>query len=306
MLRSPAEVETAAPFTDLFPVRAADVEAIAADIREHGFRSDRALVLWRDAFGDRGRNVLVDGHRRLAAALEVGVDSVPVVTRRYPDLDAAVEAAVTEQVRRRNLTGDQRASFVLDALPTLDGDHGGRGARNDLHGRTAKEVAEMLGVSTSTVERARVLLASGRADLVARVQAGEIGLEAAVRILRNGHHPPRRSYRGGDRYVAGWHAGFEAGRKAAQREQRAEEKVELDFDFLTDVVALCHPDRHPPERGDVANRVTARLIELRKNAKRTAARARQQPEPEPPRQDPEADPDPSRTTEVQRLEVVRG
>jgi hypothetical protein len=32
---------------------------------------------------------------------------------------------------------------------------------------------------------------------------------------------------------------------------------------LRDLIALCHPDRHPPERAELATRVTAFLIALR-------------------------------------------
>jgi hypothetical protein len=34
-------------------------------------------------------------------------------------------------------------------------------------------------------------------------------------------------------------------------------------ELLRDAIQLCHPDRHPPERSEIANRVTAALISLR-------------------------------------------
>ncbi len=37
----------------------------------------------------------------------------------------------------------------------------------------------------------------------------------------------------------------------------------LDRQLLSDAVALCHPDRHPDERRQLANATTAKLIELR-------------------------------------------
>ncbi len=40
-------------------------------------------------------------------------------------------------------------------------------------------------------------------------------------------------------------------------------KGEIDSDLFTDVLALTHPDGHPPERQEMATRVTARLTELR-------------------------------------------
>jgi hypothetical protein len=33
----------------------------------------------------------------------------------------------------------------------------------------------------------------------------------------------------------------------------------VDADLLLSAIALCHPDRHPPERAELCNRVTAAL-----------------------------------------------
>jgi hypothetical protein len=41
----------------------------------------------------------------------------------------------------------------------------------------------------------------------------------------------------------------------------------VDEDVLLDAVALCHPDRHPPERFEQANRVTAGLLDLLERAR---------------------------------------
>ena len=37
---------------------------------------------------------------------------------------------------------------------------------------------------------------------------------------------------------------------------------QLERGLLRDLVQLCHPDRHPPERGELANRTTAALLGL--------------------------------------------
>jgi hypothetical protein len=41
----------------------------------------------------------------------------------------------------------------------------------------------------------------------------------------------------------------------------------LDVRLLRDAIALCHPDRHPPERARTANAVTAALLELLRDAR---------------------------------------
>jgi hypothetical protein len=51
--------------------------------------------------------------------------------------------------------------------------------------------------------------------------------------------------------------------------------TELDAELLRDALALTHPDRHPPERADMATRVTAALSALKPLVKP------RQPPPEP-------------------------
>lgn len=56
-----------------------------------------------------------------------------------------------------------------------------------------------------------------------------------------------------------WHA--EHGTSSSPR--RDNRSVRLDADVISDAIQLCHPDRHPADRYDLANRTTARLLQLR-------------------------------------------
>lgn len=58
-----------------------------------------------------------------------------------------------------------------------------------------------------------------------------------------------------------YHRGFLDGLAAGQR--AGIPRPALDRDLLTRTIALCHPDRHPPERTVAANEVTALLLDLR-------------------------------------------
>ena len=55
---------------------------------------------------------------------------------------------------------------------------------------------------------------------------------------------------------AGCDAGFAAGRRGGSR------TTGLSVEQLRSLVTLTHPDRHPPERGEVANKATAALLSL--------------------------------------------
>lgn len=55
----------------------------------------------------------------------------------------------------------------------------------------------------------------------------------------------------------GYDEGYAAGRREA-----VPPPTPLSRGILHDAVLLCHPDRHPPERSEQANRVTAVLLAL--------------------------------------------
>ena len=64
-----------------------------------------------------------------------------------------------------------------------------------------------------------------------------------------------KAWKEGQVYEEGYAAGYAAGREIYG--------PALSPDLIRGAIALCHPDRHPPERAELANATTAQLIELR-------------------------------------------
>jgi len=61
-----------------------------------------------------------------------------------------------------------------------------------------------------------------------------------------------------------WRSGYESGLRSREREDRAETLAKIaELLPLKDLIALCHPDRHPEERREQATNTTAALLELR-------------------------------------------
>lgn len=58
---------------------------------------------------------------------------------------------------------------------------------------------------------------------------------------------------------AAYHRGYLDGLGDGGRNGRAG-RGGLDDDLVRQLVTLCHPDRHPPERFELANRATATLL----------------------------------------------
>jgi hypothetical protein len=70
--------------------------------------------------------------------------------------------------------------------------------------------------------------------------------------------------------AAAYKRGYQDGHAAATRQQRTHAGGQFDADQLRALVTLCHPDRHPRERFEVANAVTARLLEMLKHERKAA------------------------------------
>ena len=182
--KDPTTLEQADPFVSLFPVEPETLELVKGSIREHGFQIDKPILVWKDAFGEQGRQVVVDGHTRLRAALDLKLPEVWATMRQFKDVDAAITAGIGEQVIRRNLNREQIAAYVVSLLPLLDETKAG------LRTRTAKQLAKLLGVSMPTIDRARSLLDSGHDDLVEAVKQGEMSLLAAWQESLGDTPPP--------------------------------------------------------------------------------------------------------------------
>jgi ParB-like chromosome segregation protein Spo0J len=181
--KDPKSLELAEPFVSLFPVDAATLKLVTDSIREHGYQIDKPILVWRDAFGQRGREVVVDGHTRLQAARDLRLREIWATVRQFKNTDAAITAGIGEQVQRRNLNREQIAAYVVSILPLLDETKGG------LRTRTAKQLAGMLGVSVPTIDRARGIIASGDQELIDQVKTGRKSLLAAYTELTTGAPP---------------------------------------------------------------------------------------------------------------------
>jgi hypothetical protein len=63
-----------------------------------------------------------------------------------------------------------------------------------------------------------------------------------------------------------YHNGYNDGLRDSFSSSLRNSAGQLSTELLRDVVALTHPDRHPPERAEQATRVTAELLALREEA----------------------------------------
>ena len=156
------ELEALFPTNEVAPLLS---ERIAVD----GFDPHRPIDAWKDGAG-RGRHVVLEGHTRLQAAKDAGVDRIPVVLRSFSSAEEALLWAADQQAHRRNLGREAMAVSIIRAL-----------ARRRAHrAHSAQEMADRYGVSKPTIDRARALVERGRELDIAAVLDGQVGLKDAL------------------------------------------------------------------------------------------------------------------------------
>ena len=137
-------LKTVEPFKNLFPIRDTVLSEIIDDMTVNGFDSGHPIVVWN--------MTVVDGHTRLKAAVAAGLDTVPVICRRFDDENEALEYAIRCQRNRRNLTDGE----LFHCVETLyyKKKRGRRPGNCPCRiGKASLDVAETLGISSRQVEK---------------------------------------------------------------------------------------------------------------------------------------------------------
>jgi len=136
-------------------------------------------------------NILISGHRRLAAMKNLGWLECEV---RFVDPDNPIIALI-EHNRHRNKTASDilnEARYLENELKTQVGR--GRNAANKRQGRrlkTIEEVANRLGLGTSRLKQLQSI-SNYEPDLVKLIDEGELSVSAAYEKVRQNHLLPKR------------------------------------------------------------------------------------------------------------------
>ena len=166
------------PIADLFPLmEAADLDDLAADIREHDLREP----IWLHPDGR-----IIDGRNRSLACEIAGVEPR---FQRWDGKGSLAAFVVSLNLKRRHLTTSQRA-MVAEKLATMT-----QGTRTDLGPigtMSAAQAGNALSVSERAVKRARKVRKHGDPDLVSAVESGKKSVHAAEKEVREPELPSPR------------------------------------------------------------------------------------------------------------------
>jgi ParB family chromosome partitioning protein len=136
-------------------------EEITRNIQEEGYDKSQPIVVWKE------KNVVLDGHTRLAAAKAAGLEEIPAVDLEFEDKEEAILYTFERQVIRRNLTSGE----ILTATQMICGRTGHK--KHDGTGRAADVLAQRLGIGRATVYRAKKVLEEAPEEAIEAIHRGE-------------------------------------------------------------------------------------------------------------------------------------
>jgi ParB-like chromosome segregation protein Spo0J len=164
-----SEIKTDPALENIFVIKTEILEAIIASMQESGYDNAEPIVLWK------GKNIVVDGHTRLKAAIAAGIAEIPVEEKEFASLDAAKEYTKKRQINRRNLN----QSEIYEAAAQLQNKEG-----RDGTGRAAEILAKELGISAVTVSHARAVAVSAPPEVIDQIKQNKMSINQAYNLSR--------------------------------------------------------------------------------------------------------------------------
>lgn len=167
------------PASTVFPMLSeAELKVLAEDIRVNGQLEPVITV----------GGLVLDGRNRLAACKIAGVEPKITEAESVPALKCALTDpwafVVSRNLHRRHLDASQRAMIASKIANMCREDTLKRGpvaSKEASEKKSESEAAKMLNVSRSSVQRARKVREHGSPELVAKVEAGELSVNAAAK-----------------------------------------------------------------------------------------------------------------------------
>lgn len=171
-------------FKSLFTIDDDVLERISNSIKEDKFDMSQPVHIWKFEDQDKTHLYLIDGHTRLAAAKEAGLETIPCYEHHFETFEEAYKYALKLQVNRRNLSSQD----LFKNISKLYGSDFVQKTENKT-----ETIAGLLGVSNSTVERALRVENSDNEELKAAVESGELTINQATKKIAQQKKQERES-----------------------------------------------------------------------------------------------------------------
>jgi hypothetical protein len=167
----PVEIEEPHPFADIFPLmNDAELKVLSDDILKNGLRLPITV---------RDKKIL-DGRNRFRACRMVSVQ--PIYEELPADKDP-LAFVISANLHRRHLNETQRGVVAARLTNMQRGGKEANPSKDGIAPISQAKAAELLNVSSKTVERAAKLIKGADAKLVTAAETGKVKVARAVEFL---------------------------------------------------------------------------------------------------------------------------
>lgn len=168
------EIEEHPDFKSLFEIDSDLLNRIMESIKENGFDASQPVHIWVKT--DENGSIhyyLIDGYTRIAALKQSGHETVPYFEHKFENFDDAYKYVLGLQVNRRNLESSELLRNVSRLL--------GTDFVQNAEGKKSEVIAEVLGVSDRTVEKAISVSENADEETLAKIASGELSVNKAYK-----------------------------------------------------------------------------------------------------------------------------
>ena len=169
------DIELIPEFEKLLAMDDSVVSAMTDSMKNEGFKPGHELHVWFH----NGKYILIDGHTRRHCAIKAGLSSVPCIIHHFDTLEDARKFAIREQTDRRNLSGE----LLLQAVSNFNFEKG-KGNSGDEKGKASEIIGKQLGVSSKTVEKARVVLKEATEEQKEAIRKDKLSINQVYNQIR--------------------------------------------------------------------------------------------------------------------------
>jgi ParB family chromosome partitioning protein len=234
MMRT-SEIKTDPVLERIFAIKEETLQAIITSMKESGYDKAEPVVIWK------GKNIMVDGHTRLKAAIAAGITEIPAEEKEFVSIGEAKEYTRKRQINRRNLN----QSEIYEAASELQN----KGER-DGSGRAAEILAKELGISATTVHHAKAVAASAPPEVIDQVKQNKMSINQAYNLTRKKTPKPEsggfekiqvRIHKSSIQSIANSRLAKEVFKELLSRLHNFETAGEISAGVCQDTVALLKP-----------------------------------------------------------------
>jgi ParB family transcriptional regulator, chromosome partitioning protein len=191
-LMSPNKIKTHPTFENLFPIKPELLARIEANMKAGDYDDSQNVIV--ATWEGQNEPVCVDGHTRIRAAINAGINEIPTKTHHFETENEALEYAIRLQANRRNMEDADilKCVMALDQRRARGGDRRSDEAKSkpqdcgieNSRSASAKYTAELLGISTRKVEQSRTVMDQADPETLEAVQTGKMSINKACNVTQ--------------------------------------------------------------------------------------------------------------------------